>query len=311
LSGRRDFGSGHAFPYPDVQHNMRKLELSPYYPVRARWYSPLFRLAATFRRIVWLDRIHLPEGISSWSFIAALLLPGLAFWVRCERLIGGAVMGVYALLALVFVIWLGYPAANIAFGLMLSLHATSILFLCSPWLAEARLVFRLLIGLGVLVAVGGLLYAPLRVHGLERWLMPLRVNGRVVIVQTFSSAQSVQRGDWIAYRIEGAGGYGWRMQSGFGLRPVLAAAGDRVRFTTNRIEVNGVPHPRQPHMPVEGGFVVPENHWFIWPELAINLQGNGAVATADAAMLGLSNVAQAQFVGKPLHRWLWRRQILQ
>ena len=52
---------------------------------------------------------------------------------------------------------------------------------------------------------------------------------------------------------------------GFG--PVLAVPGDRVEFSTKAFSVNGVPQPLLPHMPAGGKLVVPENHWFIWPNL--------------------------------------------
>jgi hypothetical protein len=290
---------------------MRKLELSPYYPPRARWYSPLLRIADVFRRITWLDRIHLPGRISADAFVAALLLPGLAFRLRRERLIAGAVMGGHALLALVFVIWLGHPVANIAFGLMLSLHATSILFLISPWLENCRLLHRLLAGLVVLVTLGGLLYYPALNFVEARWLRPLSVGGHVVVVQSFSPPRSVRRGDWIAYRVEGDGGEGWWLEAGMVLRPVLAVAGDRVRFTPTACLVNGVPQPRQAHMPTSGELVVPENSWFLWPDLDMRLYGNAAPTTADAVFLRMAGVSQSQYVGKPFHRWFWRRQQLQ
>jgi hypothetical protein len=208
------------------------------------------------------------------------------------------------------VAWLGHTLANIAFGLMLALHATSVMFLLAPWLTGERFLIRLLTGAIVLVLLGGLIYAPLRSRTEERWLMPLRMDGRVIIVQTFSSAAAVKRGDWIAYRIDRDGGQGLQVRAGFGLRPVEAMPGDRVRFTATTYEINGAARPRLAHMPARGEFVVPENCWFIWPELAINLQGNASVATAEAALLKLAWVEQSQFVGKPFHRWFWRRQVM-
>ena len=94
---------------------------SPYYPPRARWFSPVFGLMQAIRRRTGLDRLHLPDEISAFAFIASLLVPGIAFVVRKERLIGRAILLGYGLLALVFIVWLGYPVANIVFGLMLSL----------------------------------------------------------------------------------------------------------------------------------------------------------------------------------------------
>lgn len=290
---------------------MRKLEPSPYYPPRARWYGALFRLAAMMRRITWLDRLYLPAEVSLPKFIAALFIPGLAFRFRRERIAGSAILASYLLLALVFVIWLGYPVANLAFGAMLSLHVTSVIYLCNPWLANARLGYRLLMSVAILTVIGGLLYAPLRARVQERWLMPLRIGDNVVVVQTFSSPQSVRRGDWIAYTIEGERGNGLVVRSGLVLQPVLAVAGDRVRFTAKACEVNDVKFPRLGHMPTTGELTVPEKHWFIWPNLAINLHGNAAATMADATLLRLADVEQSQFVGKPFERWFGRRQILQ
>jgi len=290
---------------------MRKYELSPYYPPRALWYSPLFRISDAFRRIAWLDRIHLPDAMSWGTFLAALLIPGLAFWLRRERLISQAVVAVYVLLAAVFILWMGHSIANIAFGLMLSLHATSIMFLCGPWLAQVRFLFRLLTGVAVLLVLGGLIYAPIRSQVQNRWLMPLRVRQQVVIVQTFSRAITVGRGDWIAYRIEGDRLNGAIVQAGLGLRPVIALPGDQVVFSPEACWVNGVPTPRLEGMPDRGGLLVPENHWFIWPDRVITLRGHAAQAAADAALLHMSDVDQQQFVGKSFKRWFWRRQNLQ
>src|SRR5262245_42375038 len=111
--------------------------VSPYYPPRARWYSrSVFRLCEAVKRVPGLDRLHLPDQIAPTTFLAGLLVPGVAFIARKERLIGRAILFGYLLLLLVFIVWLGYPVANLAFGLMLSAHVTSILFLVSPWLAE-------------------------------------------------------------------------------------------------------------------------------------------------------------------------------
>src|SRR6516162_4937133 len=37
---------------------------SPYYPPRARWYSPAFYLLGAARRNVGLERIHLPPSVT-------------------------------------------------------------------------------------------------------------------------------------------------------------------------------------------------------------------------------------------------------
>ncbi len=289
---------------------------SPYYPPRARWYSPLFGIWQTLQRRMGLDRLHLPEGIPVTAFIASLLVPGLAFIVCKERLIGRAILAGYGLLALVFIVWLGYPVANVAFGLMLSAHVTSIIFLLNPWLAEARFAFRIATGLILLLVVGGGLYAPLRNTLQTKYLMPLRIKENVVIVRTFSSPRTIHRGDWIACSLDShsvgdahrEGGAVWA-QTGYGFGPVLAVAGDRIRFTPQTFAINGVVQKSLPHMPVAGEFVVAEKHWFLWPEIVISGYGNTTEATIASAMLQLATVPETQFIGKPFKRWFGRRQI--
>jgi hypothetical protein len=94
------------------------------------------------------------------------------------------------------------------------------------------------------------------------------------------------------------------------LGPVLAVAGDRIRFTTEFYEVNGLSRQSLPHMPKTGETVVPEKNWFIWPEVAITGNGNAQEAVISNTMLQMATVAETQFVGKPFKRWFWRRQII-
>ncbi|HMP81711.1 MAG TPA: hypothetical protein PKA41_03270 [Verrucomicrobiota bacterium] len=285
--------------------------ISPYYPPRARWYSHVILLWQSLRRRVWLDRLHLPGGIPLSMFLAGIIIPGMAFIVRKERAVGFAVLVAYVLLTATFFFRLGHPIANFAFGLMLSLHVSSILFLLGAWLAHVRLVLRLTTGFCLLLVVGFGIYVPLRDQLQEKWFIPLRIGENVVVVQTFSSSSSVRRGDWIAYDLRGGGNQGVIVRSGMGLCPVLAVAGDRVRFKTETFEVNGVARPRLPHMPVEGGLVIPEKHWFLWPEFAINNYAPAQLRTVDATILPLATVSESQFVGKPFGRWFWRQQNLQ
>jgi hypothetical protein len=90
---------------------------------------------------------------------------------------------------------------------------------------------------------------------------------------------------------------------------VQAVAGDTVRFSENVFSVNGRSLPRLPHMPTSGEVLVPEKHWFIWPELGITGHGNIGEGSLSSAMLHLANVSEEQYLGKPFNHWFWRRQI--
>ena len=282
--------------------------VSPYYPPRARWYSRLLQAGHALRRRLWLDRIHLSDAVTAGNFIGGLLVPGYAFYARGERLIGRAVLLVCVLLAATFFIWLGHPIASVAFGLLLSAHVTSVLFLLGPWLANVRFGFRMAYSLMVVALVGGCLYTPVRNQIQKHFVMPLRIRERVVVVQTGSSSKAVWRGDWIAYALSREGGNESYVRGGLSLGPVLAVAGDRVRFTPGGFEVNGVRHPLLPHMPTSGEMIVAEKHWFVWPDFA--MRGHGNMMNASATMLQLASVPETRFVGKPFKRWFWRRQLL-
>lgn len=289
--------------------------VSPYYPPRARWYSPLFNFGNAVRLGLSLDRIQLPKGITVWGFAGSFLVPGLGFYLRGPRLWGKLAFAACGVLFLAFIVWLGHPLGNYAFGLLLSIHVTGFVYYCSPLLANTEFSSRLLFTIVVLIALGGLVYSPLRRAIQEHWLMPLRVNGQVVVVQRQASADTVRRGDWIAYRLSGTviSVHGYQNpidHSGVGFGQVLATGGDRVGFLTNAFAVNGIPHPLLPHMPVSGTLTVPQNHWFLWPDFAISGHGDIGEAAISAAMLERADVSEDQLVGKPFKRWFWRQQTL-
>jgi len=282
---------------------------SSYYPPRARWYSSVFYLADALRRRLHLEELRPPPGITWLVFLASLALPGYSFLTSGRKTWGQVTMGAYAITVLIFLIWLGYPFANLVFGLMISLHVSSIIFLLNHWLSELSLVRRLLSSLVILFIVSRLIYVP----GLDlmekHFAMPLRVRDRVVVANTMLGRQSVKRGDWVAYHFAGGSGHGVRIREGYGVDSVLAVPGDRVRFGSNNFEVNGKAFTRLAHMPSQGELVVPEKQWLVWPSLDTVTRNNIAEETIAGAVLGSALISQDQIVGKPFHRWFWRRQI--
>ena len=284
--------------------------VSPYYPPRARWYGGVLEWGYTLRRRLVLDRVRLPSGVPFSHVVASLLVPGLGFWLRGPRLWGLAAFGASALLWLVFFFWLGSPPANIAFGLLISIHGTGLVYLLEPWLAGARFRFRILCSFALVALLSMLVYLPARQFMQTHWLMPLQVKGRAVVVRVARPAaagRQIRRGEWVAYSIAGSYGDGVYVRDGFGLSPLLAAPGDRVRFTPTALEVNGTPQARLPTMPSAGELVLPEKHWLVWPDVAIG--GHGYGPDISAVLLQMATISEQQFIGKPFKRWFWRRQI--
>jgi hypothetical protein len=256
----------------------------------------------------------MPRDMRFSDIIPGFLVPGLAVWLRGPRIWGQAALAGSAALSLVFMIWIGYPVANLAMGLLISLHSSGFVYYWSPVLADKSFGRRLLFSILSSMAIGLLLYMPGRILMQDYLLMPLRMNGRVFVVQRISQVRDVHRGDWLAYRLhelqKGAfpeNGAVWA-QAGMGIGPVLAVAGDQVEFSTKTFSVNGISYLALQYMPDSGTLIVPENHWFIWPRL--NMSGHGFISPdmIDDALLKLASVSRTQYLGRPLHHWFWRKQ---
>jgi hypothetical protein len=279
----------------------------------------VFYLGGAIQRRLMLDRLRacLPREINFGGTVAAFFVPGLGFYLREPVLWGKVALLGCGLSFGCFLAAFGYPAGNFAMGLLIAIHATGFIYYCSPLLRDEEFRGRVGFTLLALVAIGLLFYLPLRNAILHHWLMPLRLDGRVYVVQRQFPAAAIRRGDWIAYKLAGSSGYwenggghgGIYIRPGVGFAPVLAVAGDRVTFSTNVFTVNGVAHPLRPHMPESGEVTLREKQWFIWPGVGISGYGNTPESTISTAMMQLALVSESDFVGKPFKRWLWRKQI--
>lgn len=283
---------------------------TPFYPPRAKWYSPLRYLIAGSRRRLGLDRLRLPAGISAWGLAASLLVPGLGVYLR-SRFWGKPTLLACAALLLIFFVVLGYPLANFAFGLLLSIHVSGITYYCSPWLNAERLQTRIIVALLLTIALSALMYLPLRNSMQDRWFAPMRIENQVIVVHKLARPGIVTREESIAYNLTPVQVDNVYAHGGLTLGKILALPGDKVEFSETNFAVNGIVRPRLPHMPVSGSVVVPENNWFIWPNLGI-IGGHGNVpeSTISSTMLQMADVPQNEFVGKPFKRWFGRRQFL-
>lgn len=292
----------------------RKDDASSYYPPRSRWHTRiLYNAGRPVRRHFNLRRIIPASKVSPAHLLLTVALPGFAFLLLGRRLLGWVVVAVYLASAILFIAALGFPAASVGYGLLISLHAISIMFVEWLWLKDSRLGAKVVVACLTLFAVWGLMYAPLVEFAESHWFIPLREGNRVFIVQRRVAAGSIKRGDWLAYEIPGDTYRGEReagvyLQSGFGIDPVLALPGDRLRFTREAVYINDKPMPLAPHMPVQEEIVVPEKVWFIWPSLDIYRHGGGTEASISATMQRTAMVAQKQIIGRPFKHWFGRRQ---
>ena len=129
------------------------------------------------------------------------------------------------------------------------------------------------------------------------------VRGHVLIVQRHGSTGDIRRGDAIVYRLSGSIRATAIKAARSRCRP--GSAGDRCwpwrgigwSFQPNAFTVNGVAQPLLPHMPGAGELVVPEKHWFIWPEFDIHRHGN-----VGEASLARRDVAAGDGFRRTVHR---------
>src|SRR3989442_14402315 len=112
-------------------------EVSSYYPPRARWYTRLFCVPAErARRRFHLDRLRLRGGITARELVLSLVLPGFGFFALGRRRLGWIFVGGYLFAALLFTAALGFSVSRIAYGTLISIHWTSIVFLEGLWLVR-------------------------------------------------------------------------------------------------------------------------------------------------------------------------------
>lgn len=290
---------------------------SPYYPPRARWYSPLrdgwYYLAQRAPNIRGLfDGLDFP--LSLRDSLLSLVLPGFVFRAFGHRRIGDFAMAGCAAGWLIFFAWLGTSAATTSFALLLALHVTSLSFMLAQMQVGRTFLVRILgtfCGLLILTSVYGYFQTKLGAV-----ILPLRNGSSAVVVRVCAPGQ-IETGDWIAYRIGSATGSfedvrqrgSVRIANGYGLERVVAGPGDVIQFHRDSYQVNGRNLPSEPNMPLKGEIVLSPKQWFAWPQFGVQNYGVHKTEISNV-MLGYAIISENQFVGKPFKRWFGRRQIL-
>ncbi|HOW65108.1 MAG TPA: hypothetical protein P5186_13560 [Candidatus Paceibacterota bacterium] len=282
-----------------------------FYPPRAPRVRFFRELWYRLRRLIKAEKVEAGYYRIQPS-VLAFLVPGYGFLAARRRFYAGAIVLGWLTLALVFLIRMGYPEGNVAMGLMISLHASSAVFLFVRTSCAEDLSQRLGIALLVLGGLMVFLYLPLIYLVLPRFLIPLDYEGKVVIVRVGGNPAQVRRGEWVAYRTLGTYNYGGiRVFEGHGLEQVLALPGDTIHFHKTHFEVGQASYPRRPYMPEQGEWQVEPDCWIIWPRLerranyAPNMDGTIGVVWRD-----LAHVPRGNFIGRPMKHWFWRKQQL-
>jgi hypothetical protein len=285
---------------------------SPYYPPRAGWSRHFYEAVYAMRGQLQREDLKLPQfviTVSFHEFLLCLLVPGFSFTFAGWKWLGrGTLLAWFAALG-VFIAWLGYTTANIAFGLLMSMHVSSIIYFLNRLSPGMTVLRRLGYSLAVLFVVGQLIYATgLRLFQ-KHLFMPLRWNERVYVVNPRARIGDLHRGDLVAIHNEQIFGQDRvSIREGYSLDKVLALPGDRVSFHREGIQVNETSDIRKPMMPADGGLRLDEKTWLIWPTLTTVAQYNVGEDAIQNAVLQMAQVHREQMIGRPYRRWFWRDQ---
>ena len=247
---------------------------SGYYPPRARWYSRFYYLWLHLCRWLPLGRVRLPGGFSLRQFLIALVVPGYAYRVLRRPRIARLLLATYGVTVLVAVVGLGTAAGTVAYGMMTALHAVSLAGVLGSWVEAEGLKRRILLALFSTLLVGVMVYYPL-----QRWIqstlvMPLRIGNQDLLLVPDHRVSSIRPGVVCVFRFGGVAGVpGALLGQGYVVAEVRGGPGDRIQFESENYTVNGRSYPTRPLMPKTGEWLVPEYHWFIWPDSSIRVSG--------------------------------------
>jgi hypothetical protein len=281
---------------------------SAYYPRRARGPHWPRRMIHGLRAAMKLERLRLPAWPSLRNTLAAVVIPGLAFHLSGPRLVARIIWMALPFLVLVFLAGLGTFVAEVAFGLMIAAHVTSVSHLLRPLLTRSRLVLQLVFGVVLFVAASVLVYVPAREWFHRHVAMPITVRDQIVIINPRADAATVGRGDVVVYRISAASSRNVIVREGVGAEAVLGMPGDRLVFGPGRVYVNGSAHLLPASSPEWEALVVPDHCWYIWPGLHGVYRGGVPAQAVEAMLQGLALVDRSDFVGRPHRWWFFRAQ---
>jgi hypothetical protein len=247
------------------------------------------------------------------------LVPGFAF-LKFGRPLMGKLTFLFCIGAVLLSISrIGTTSAIVAYGLIITIHAISILrFLEIAYQIENFAkketghfvnTKRLFYTVALTFILAELLYLPLQKQITKRWILPLEIQGQLIRVNACASPHSLGRGDMVAYHIPyefASEATATPIREGYGIKAIFGIAGDRISFSSTAVFRNGAPFPRERGMPIQGEVIVPEKHWFIWPDFTIS--------RGDINMINFplkqATVSETKFVGTPFSHWLFIPQKL-
>lgn len=284
------------------------------YPPRKRWYSGIANLWGRAKYSIDRFNVRVFSTHSLAEILLGLAIPGAGCVIRRRKGTGFGILAAWLVMAGVFLTRIGHTESGLAFGFLLGLHVVG----TALWIRRRNLDGENTLngmGLVLLTAMISLVYLPARNWTERHVVLPLNMYGRIYLVDPGVSAESIQRGDFLAYATPGIMLPNHMfVEEGAGLRPVLGMPGDTVVFGPASFTINGQAHPNEPAMPAAGSFTVPGGCWFVWPvyppQMGVADQ-RGVMQALVENWNTLALVKQEQLMGRLRHRWFWIKQTAQ
>lgn len=304
-------------------------DVSSFYPPRARGPRVLRSVGRWWGRVTrsverGLRHAPLPDfdnlQLSPGQLILCFVVPGKAYAVLRNPLLGKIFLWVWLVAAFVVLQFLGYQTlTGWAIGIMVSAHSSGVgaLLLQDRYgtdpAVQPSLWTRIWVPTVVWVLMAMAFYWPLLAQFQKYVAKPLylRVEDRVLVLKPWGGFGTLRRGDTVGCRLNPDRQpwlLGVRIAEGFTVGRVQALAGDTVEFSGRTFRVNqGPPQPSLPFMPSSGVVQVPGQKIFVWPDLQILVNRLGRGPLEDAHVQA-AQVGEIDFVGRPYERWLFRKQ---
>ena len=145
-------------------------------------------------------------------------------------------------------------------------------------------------------------------------VVPLRYQGRIILVKTRIQIDELRRGDRIAYHVPGTrddlgGGQvgSFQIQTGIGYDAVLGLPRDEIQITEQGVTVGAELKKGLTQTAALPAFSVPPDTVFVWPDsIRMNRPDGISLSAVMDRQRKLGLITQERLLGRSLHTWIGR-----
>lgn len=217
------------------------------------------RFGASLRR-PWMREL-------SVSALAWSILPGLGHVRHNQRHAGFVILAAWTLLLVSALLMIGSARSWLLIFAAISLHSLAFSLLLAPVLQRMPFVRRALAGMGLYLALLGMIYYPIYAVASRTFrVLPvawihdsgdLREGDVLLYTSDWTRPEIWRRGDLVVVRIDPLQSGGTVMRGGYAVDRIVGLPGDTVSFKNGELLVNGEAPPPEA-MPLRGLAGIPE-----------------------------------------------------